>query len=412
VPSTISAARLFTAGRQGCGAGCTTQVTATGVTNSPQLVTVTNTATVTSNLMAPLAPSVPELGTQAFTATRLWSDACTEPVPGVVWGKGTDTCVTVPSTVSAAGLLTAGRQGCGAGCTTQVTATVVTNSPQLATITNTATVTSTLISPVAPSVPELGTQAFVVNRTWSDAFVTAGNTGGAMANALFRIGRIRGVRRPALAGIFPVRNGQAVLLDIGANADVRPEFLVQFALFGSLYAETVFGWPSPRVALLSNGEESGKGNQLVKEAYPLLQAAGLNFIGNIEPKEFFAGKADVAVSDGFTGNVLLKTSEAVASFLINMIREQIKASPLTAVGGLLAKPAFKRVGALLDPSEYGAAPLLGIDGLVFVGHGRSDAHALVSAIRVARQAVAGGLLPAMRREIHKRLASSAPGDSE
>ena len=246
----------------------------------------------------------------------------------------------------------------------------------------------------------------------ADAFVTAGNTGGAMANALFRIGRIRGVRRPALAGIFPVRNGQAVLLDIGANADVRPEFLVQFALFGSLYAETVFGWPSPRVALLSNGEEAGKGNQLVKEAYPLLQASGLNFIGNIEPKEFFAGKADVAVSDGFTGNVLLKTSEAVASFLINMIREQIKASPLTAVGGLLAKPAFKRVGALLDPSEYGAAPLLGIDGLVFVGHGRSDAHALVSAIRVARQAVAGGLLPAMRREIHKRLASGAPGDSE
>ena len=246
----------------------------------------------------------------------------------------------------------------------------------------------------------------------ADAFVTAGNTGGAMANALFRIGRIRGVKRPALAGIFPVRNGQAVLLDIGANADVRPEFLVQFALFGSLYAETVFGWPSPRVALLSNGEEAGKGNQLVKEAYPLLQAAGLNFIGNIEPKEFFAGKADVAVSDGFTGHVLLKTSEAVASFLINMIREQIKASPLTAVGGLLAKPAFKRVGALLDPSEYGAAPLLGIDGLVFVGHGRSDAHALVSAIRVARQAVAGGLLPAMRREIHKRLASGAPGDSE
>jgi len=246
----------------------------------------------------------------------------------------------------------------------------------------------------------------------ADAFVTAGNTGGAMANALFRIGRIRGVKRPALTGVFPVRNGQAVLLDIGANADVRPEFLVQFAIFGSLYAETVFGWPSPRVALLSNGEEAGKGNQLVKEAYPLLQQAGLNFIGNIEPKEFFAGKADVAVSDGFTGNVLLKTSEAVASFLISIIREQIKASPVSAVGGLLAKPAFKRVGALLDPSEYGAAPLLGIDGLVFVGHGRSDAHALVSSIRVARQAIAGGLLPAMRREIQKRLASGAAQDSE
>jgi glycerol-3-phosphate acyltransferase PlsX len=157
------------------------------------------------------------------------------------------------------------------------------------------------------------------------------------------------------------------------------------------------------VGLLSNGEEAGKGNELVKEAYPLLQKAGLNFVGNIEPKEFYAGKADVVVTDGFTGNVMLKSSEAVASFLISMIREQIQTGLVTSVGGLLAKPAFKRVGALLDPSEYGAAPLLGIDGLVFVGHGRSDARALVSAIRVARQAVAGGLLPAMRREIHARL---------
>jgi glycerol-3-phosphate acyltransferase PlsX len=239
----------------------------------------------------------------------------------------------------------------------------------------------------------------------ADAFVTAGNTGGAMANALFRIGRIRGVKRPALAGVFPVRSGQAILLDIGANADVRPEYLVQFAVFGSLYAEIVFGRTSPRVALLSNGEEAGKGNALVKETFPLLQQAGLNFIGNIEPKEFYAGKADVGVTDGFTGNVLLKTSEAVASFMISVIREQIKAGPITAVGGMLAKPAFKRVGVLLDPAEYGAAPLLGIDGLVFVGHGRSDARALVSAIHVARQAVAGGLLEALRREIKARLSA-------
>lgn len=243
----------------------------------------------------------------------------------------------------------------------------------------------------------------------ADAFVTAGNTGGAMANALFRIGRIRGVKRPALAGVFPVRSGQAILLDIGANADVRPEYLIQFAVFGSLYAEIVFGRTSPRVALLSNGEEAGKGNSLVKEAFPLLERAGLNFIGNIEPKEFYAGRADVGVTDGFTGNILLKTSEAVASFMISVIREQIKASPITAVGGLLAKPAFKRVGALLDPAEYGAAPLLGIDGLVFVGHGRSDARALVSAIHVARQAVAGGLLQALRREIKARLSA---GESE
>lgn len=237
----------------------------------------------------------------------------------------------------------------------------------------------------------------------ADAFVTAGNTGGAMANALFRLGRIRGVKRPALTAVFPVRNGQAVLLDIGANADCKPEYLAQFAVLGSLYAETVFGWPSPRVALISNGEEAGKGNMLVKDAFPLLKAAGLNFVGNVEPKEFFAGEADVAVCDGFTGNILLKTSEAVAGFLIAIITEQIKAGALTSVGGLLAKPAFKRVGVTLDSSEYGAAPLLGVDGLVFVGHGRSNAKALVSAIRVARQAVSGGLLPAMRREIQRRL---------
>jgi glycerol-3-phosphate acyltransferase PlsX len=246
----------------------------------------------------------------------------------------------------------------------------------------------------------------------ADAFVTAGNTGGAMANALFRLGRIRGVKRPALTGTFPVRGGQAVLLDIGANADVRPEFLVQFAIFGSLYAETVLRRPSPRVGLLSNGEEAGKGNELVKQAHPLLEKAGLNFIGNIEPKEFYAGKAEVVVTDGFTGNVLLKTSEAVASFLISMIREQIKSGVATSLGGLLARPAFKRVGAVLDPSEYGAAPLLGIDGLVFVGHGRSDARALLSAIRVARQAVSGGLLPAMRQEIRKRLTAGIAEDVE
>ncbi len=243
----------------------------------------------------------------------------------------------------------------------------------------------------------------LLKSSQADAFVTAGNTGGAMANALFRLGRIRGVKRPALTAVFPVRNGQAVLLDIGANADCKPEYLMQFAVLGSLYAETVLGWPSPRVALISNGEEAGKGNMLVKEAFPLLQGAGLNFVGNVEPKEFFAGEADVAVCDGFTGNVLLKTSEAVAGFLIAIIREQIKAGALTSVGGLLAKPAFKRVGVIMDSSEYGAAPLLGVDGLVFVGHGRSNAKALVSAIRVARQAVSGGLLPAMRREIQRRL---------
>lgn len=246
----------------------------------------------------------------------------------------------------------------------------------------------------------------------ADAFVTAGNTGGAMANALFRLGRIRGVKRPPLAGTVPVRGGQAVVLDIGANADCRPEYLLQFAILGSVYAAKVLGKDHPRVALLSNGEEAGKGSTLVKEAFALLGNAGVNFIGNVEPKELFAGAADVVVTDGFTGNILIKASEAVASFLTEIIRVQIKASPGTAVGGLLAKPAFRRVGKVLDPAEYGAAPLLGIDGLVFVGHGRSDARALVSALRVARQAVSEGLLEAMAGAIQSRLAFASSAGNE
>jgi glycerol-3-phosphate acyltransferase PlsX len=236
-----------------------------------------------------------------------------------------------------------------------------------------------------------------------DAFVTAGNTGGAMATALFRLGRIRGVKRPGLCATFPVLGGQAVVIDIGANADCRPEYLAQFAVMGALYAELVLGKANPRVALLSNGEEAGKGNDLVRHAYPLLAAAGLNFLGNLEPKEFYAGQTDVLVSDGFNGNILLKASEAAADMLMKLVRTEIRSTPRTTLGGLLARPAFRRVGALLDPAEYGAVPLLGVDGLVFIGHGRSDARALVNAIRVARQAAESHLLEAIRSAIQERL---------
>jgi glycerol-3-phosphate acyltransferase PlsX len=239
----------------------------------------------------------------------------------------------------------------------------------------------------------------------ADAFVTCGNTGGAMANALFRLGRIRGVKRPGLTALFPVRDGQAVVLDIGANTDCKPEFLLQFAVLGAVYAETVMGVEAPRVAILSNGEEAGKGNQLVKEASHLLEGSGLNFIGNVEAKELYAAAADVIVTDGFVGNVFLKTSEAVASFLSDLIKQEITSSPLTSVGGLLARPAFHRVNAILDPAKYGAAPLLGVDGLVFIGHGRFGAEGVHSGIRVARQAVQGDLMQAMRHAIQSRLAS-------
>lgn len=238
-----------------------------------------------------------------------------------------------------------------------------------------------------------------------DAFVTAGNTGGAMANALFRIGRIRGVKRPALTALFPVRDGRCVVTDIGANAECKPEYLVQFAVMGSLYAQKVLKIPKPRVGLLSNGEEAGKGNELVKETFPLLQASGLNFVGNIEGKELFGGAVDVAVTDGFTGNILLKSSEAVAMLLVDSLKKELMGSTRTKIGALLAKPAFNELRKMMDPGEVGAAPLLGIDGLVFVGHGRSDARALINAIGVARQAVEANLIEAMRIAIQERLAS-------
>jgi glycerol-3-phosphate acyltransferase PlsX len=237
----------------------------------------------------------------------------------------------------------------------------------------------------------------------ADAFVTAGNTGGAMANALFRLGRIRGVKRPAIAAVIPVKGGKAVILDVGANTECKPDYLVQFAYMGISYAEFLFKIPSPRVGILSIGEEAGKGNILVKETYPLLESAGFNFIGNVEPKEVYSGEADVVVTDGFSGNVFIKTSETVASYLSSVILGEIKASLVTSVGGLLAKPAFRRVRAMLDPAEIGAIPLLGVNGLVFIGHGRSDAKSLVSGMRLARHAVQNELLGAMSKAIQIRL---------
>ena len=157
------------------------------------------------------------------------------------------------------------------------------------------------------------------------------------------------------------------------------------------------------------GEEPGKGNDLVKETFPLLERSGLNFIGNVEAKEFFGGEVDVLVADGFTGNVFVKTSEAVASFLINTIRDEIASSTRTSFGGLLAKPAFMRVRKLLDPAEYGAAPLLGVHGNIFIGHGRSDARALVNAIGSARSAVAGGVLEGTMEAIQMQLTSQEEG---
>lgn len=236
------------------------------------------------------------------------------------------------------------------------------------------------------------------------AFVSAGNTGGVMFNALLNLGRIKGVQRPALTQPFPTRTGKCVVLDIGANAECRPEFLLQFALMGSLYAEKLLKIQNPRVGLVANGEEKGKGNQLVKDTYPLLEKSGLNFIGNIEGKELFGGQADVAVTDGFTGNIMLKSVEAVARLIVDTLKVELKASPVTMLGAAMAKPAFTKLRKLISPEEIGAALLSGIDGLVFVGHGRSNAQALVSAIRVAREIAGTDYLEQLRLGIQQQMA--------
>jgi glycerol-3-phosphate acyltransferase PlsX len=231
----------------------------------------------------------------------------------------------------------------------------------------------------------------------ADAFVSAGNTGGLLAVAtLYSVRRISGVKRPALAAVLPLATGRVTLLDVGANADCRPEYLLQFGLMGTVYAERVLAVEEPRVALLSNGEEPGKGSTLVKEAFELLQASNLNFVGNVEGKELIAAEADVVVTDGFTGNIALKTIEAVARMLNNLIRDELMSNPLTILGGLLARPAFRRVARRIDPYEVGGVPLLGVNGVIIAAHGRSNGWAMRNAIGQARKAVKGDMLSAIK----------------
>lgn len=243
----------------------------------------------------------------------------------------------------------------------------------------------------------------LVKNGEADAFVTMGNTGVALGVAMLRgvgLGRIPGVKRPALGVIFPTRE-RPLLIDNGANAECKPEYLLQFGLMGSLYVERTLGIARPRVGLISNGEEEGKGNTLIQEASVLLAGSSLNYIGNIEPKEFMQGAAEVAVTDGFTGNIMMKTAESVASYMSAMIREYIKSSPVTAVGGLLARPAFDRVKSHLDPEEVGGAPLLGVAGVVIIGHGRSSALAIKHAIEQARRVAENEVVEAIATGINE-----------
>ncbi|RME50233.1 MAG: phosphate acyltransferase PlsX [Caldilineae bacterium] len=233
----------------------------------------------------------------------------------------------------------------------------------------------------------------------SQAFVTAGNSGGALAAGLFGLGRIKGIKRPALSTVYPTQSphGRCFILDVGANTEVKPEYLYQFALMGSIYTEQVLGIPNPRVGLVSNGEEEGKGSQIVVEAARLMKNGPFNFIGNVEGKDIPAGLADVVVTDGFTGNVIIKLSEGLATWIYRMVKSEIKARPLAVAGAVLAQGAFKAIEKRLDYREFGGGALLGVNGVVIVTHGRSDAYTIRNALHVAQTAVEHDIIKAIRQ---------------
>lgn len=215
------------------------------------------------------------------------------------------------------------------------------------------------------------------------AVISAGHTGAAMATSLFVLGPIEGVERPAIAVTMPTLKGKTVLLDAGANVDSKPHHLLQFAIMGEVFAKYVLKNPNPVVGLLSIGEEETKGNELTKETFKLLAETSLNFIGNVEGKDMMAGKADVVVCDGFTGNVVLKISEAVADTIGRILRENIGDNLIRKLGYFLMRPAFWALKRRVDYAEYGGAPLLGINGITIISHGRSSDRAIKNAIRVA-----------------------------
>jgi glycerol-3-phosphate acyltransferase PlsX len=235
----------------------------------------------------------------------------------------------------------------------------------------------------------------------ADGWVSAGNSGAIMATALLIQGRIRGVDRPALGSIVPTETGFAYFLDVGANVDAKPEYMVQFAAMGAVYARQMLGRPNPRVGLLSNGEEEGKGSDLVKETTRRLKGSMRWFVGNIEPKDLYAAKADVVVADGFVGNIAIKMAEATAEFLFRNLREEIPKTTRGMIGGMLIRDGVRKLRERIDWREFGGAPLLGIDGVAVVAHGRSDARAIKNAIRVAKEAVENQLVGKIRAEVGK-----------
>jgi phosphate acyltransferase len=231
--------------------------------------------------------------------------------------------------------------------------------------------------------------AGLVRAGEADALVSAGHSGAVMAVGLTKIGRIPGIDRPAIPVVFPAvaPSGRVVMLDAGANSDCDPQNLLQFGIMGSIYAEEVLGIRHPKVGLLSNGEEDCKGNELVRAAFPLLSAAALCFVGNVEGRELFQGKADVVVCDGFVGNVVLKTGEGVADLLWQMVKTELSSSLWLKLPGKIIRPALERIRRRTDYATYGGMPLLGVNGVCIISHGRSTPLAIANAIRAAEEAV-------------------------
>jgi glycerol-3-phosphate acyltransferase PlsX len=234
----------------------------------------------------------------------------------------------------------------------------------------------------------------------ADGFVTAGNTGAAMATARMVLGSLPGVDRPALAAAFPtVLNTAAILVDVGANVDCTPVNLEQFAVMGDIYCRAIFGMRRPRVGLLSIGEEESKGNELTREAFKLLKQLPLNFVGNVEGRDLYLGQVDVIVADGFVGNVALKTSEGVARLVRAVLKETLKSTITRQVGALLSRNAFSDFKKRLDHTEYGGAPLLGVKGVCIITHGSSNTNAIKNAIRVASEFAEGQVNETIAREL-------------
>jgi len=235
----------------------------------------------------------------------------------------------------------------------------------------------------------------------TDAVVSAGNTGAVVAAGLFEIGRIEQIQRPAIATVLPTPQGNVVILDVGATSDCKPAHLAQFAIMGSIYARLVLRIEKPRVGLLNIGEEAEKGSELYYEAHQLLKRSPIHFAGNIEGREVILGTADVVVCDGFVGNVLLKFAESVIPSISTMIKDEIAVHPLSALAGLLLKPAFRRLKRRLDYAEVGGAPLLGVAGACIIAHGRSNSRAIKNAIKVAARCAEARVADSIRDELRR-----------